>query len=89
LFASRRLPERQVSFEEYPAPDAGATACADPASNEHLRRRYQNSITRAQIGCARAKMAPYCYSTLADVDIRRVGTQIEANIRRGVFRVEI
>jgi hypothetical protein len=40
LFAGCRLLERQLPFEEYPAADDGATACADPASGERLKSRY-------------------------------------------------
>jgi hypothetical protein len=40
LFAGCRLLERQVPSKEYPAADDGATACADPASGEHLKIRY-------------------------------------------------
>src|SRR6476660_9253914 len=59
-----------------------------PANSEQQRSRYQNSITRAQIGCARAKMAPYCCSNLARSIFAEWGLKIKANTRRGVFRVK-
>src|SRR5450755_2574364 len=48
--------------------------------------RFKNSISRAQLGCARAKLPPYCSSNLAWSIFAEWGL-VQANTRRGVFRV--
>jgi hypothetical protein len=57
LSACCRLLEWRFPLEEYLAADAGATACADPASSEHagkplskFHHRRTNRLRASQIG---------------------------------------
>jgi hypothetical protein len=76
LFAFCGTLEWQVPFEEYPAADAGATACADRASNEHAGKplsKFHHPRTNRLRASQNGAVLLFDPGT---VDIRRVGTQI-------------
>ena len=79
--------------KHYRADDAGSTACAVSQNQprHRTRTRFWSAISLPRgspISSRASQIAAALLFDLGAVDVRRVGTQIKANTRRGVFRVK-